>query len=272
MTSTIQSMVRDARNHMPDARIGLLGHPRIKEIARVRAHKMGGFPFTTNAERQSDCQTHLWEIVEAQNDTRVEQLKRDSEWLPFLSFALRNKLLRQARREQQLREVIVEDETGRVKYQLEPKIVRADFELALAQVDALADPLYVLATRDAISELQRAVRSAGMPREARQALRLSMTGLTGKDGRAHEEAAQRRLRPPEGSPPGGPGPASRHQARWCPVSRHVPSPRTWLTRTEALTDQAAEDIDRQRAFAEQVLFGLGLAVLALRQMLEDNKD
>jgi DNA-directed RNA polymerase specialized sigma24 family protein len=181
MSPTIQSLVRDARSQKPDALIGLLGHPKVKEVMRVRAHKMGGFPFTTSAERRSDCQTHLWEIVEAQNDARVEQLKRDSEWLPYLSFALRNKLLRQARREQQLREVIVVDETGRVKYQLEPKLVRADFELALAHVDALADPLHVLATWEAISELRRAVKSARMPSEARQALRLSLAGLTGKE-------------------------------------------------------------------------------------------
>ncbi|MBI4871315.1 MAG: hypothetical protein HY814_07075 [Candidatus Riflebacteria bacterium] len=182
MTTSIQSLVRDARNHKPDALIGLLGHSKVKEIMRVRAHKMGGFPFSTNAERRSDCQTHLWEIVEAQKDERIEELKRDSEWLPYLSFALRNRLFGQVRSEQKLREVEVEDEgTGKTRFELQPKIVRADFELALAQVDTLADPLYVLGAKEAIRELQRAVRSASTPTAARQALRLSMSGLTGSE-------------------------------------------------------------------------------------------
>jgi hypothetical protein len=54
LSPTIQSLVRDARNHKPEALIGLLGHPKIKEVVRVRAHKMGGFRFTTNAERVSE--------------------------------------------------------------------------------------------------------------------------------------------------------------------------------------------------------------------------
>jgi DNA-directed RNA polymerase specialized sigma24 family protein len=181
MPKSVQTLVRETRAYVPGALEEFLSHSRMKEIARVRACRAKRFPWATLNERRLDCQRFLWEAVVAQKDIRVEQLRTDSAWTAYLSACVRNRLFRQIRTELQLREASVIDNVGRKRFELQPKIVRAPFDLALAQVDVTMDPFLLVARRESILEVSEAVKTASMSLPARHVLHLRLQGTMNKD-------------------------------------------------------------------------------------------
>jgi DNA-binding CsgD family transcriptional regulator len=94
---------------------------------------------------------------------------------------VRNRLFRQLRTDLGLKEATVVDATGRKRFELQPKLARAPFELAMAQVDALADPCRLHVERESLRELLRAYESAQMSQAARRVLEWRLAGTPGKE-------------------------------------------------------------------------------------------
>lgn len=91
------------------------------------------------------------------------------------------RMFRQLRSDLALREATVTDNTGRKRFELQPKLARAPFELALALVDGLADPCRVLVERESLEELRRAYATARMSATARRVLEWRLAGTPGKE-------------------------------------------------------------------------------------------
>lgn len=159
----------------------LLTHPRVKEIVRVRAHKVRAFAWDRIIDRRLDAQRAVWEVASSIDAKKTAKLKTEGVTLAYLSTGVRNRLFRQLRTDLGLKEVTVTDNTGRNRFELQPKLARAPFELALAQVDALADPCRVLVERESLAELQQAYWTAPMSSTARRVLEWRLAGTPGKE-------------------------------------------------------------------------------------------
>lgn len=181
MTEPVRVLLKSIREDKPSALGDLLAHSRVKEIVRLRAHKVRGFPFERVADRRLDAQRAVWEVVASINAEKAAKLKTESVTLGYLSTAVRNRLFRQLRSDLALKEVTVTDNTGRKRFELQPKLARAPFELALSQVDALADPCRVLVEKESLEELRRAYQTAPMNASARRVLEWRLVGTPGKE-------------------------------------------------------------------------------------------
>lgn len=155
----------------------LLGLAKAREIVRVRASKMRGFPWSTARERHLDATRCVWETATTLKEEKVRQIKTDGVAAGFLSLAIRNRLFRQVRADLGLREEVVVDDAGRRRYVLTPKFAREPFELALARIDDRQDPALALIRRESVLEVERAVATAAMPSSARAVLSMRIAGV-----------------------------------------------------------------------------------------------
>lgn len=181
MSGSVLPLVRCVHEGDPGSVEALLSHPRIKEIVRVRAHKARPFPWERITDRCLDAQRAVWEVASSIDKTKASKLKTDGVTLGYLSGGIRNRLFRQIRTDLNLKEITVIDESGRKRFELRPRIVRAPYDLALAQIDPLADPYQVIARREGVLEVLGAVERAPMSLRARQVLELRLRGMTGRD-------------------------------------------------------------------------------------------
>lgn len=179
--NAINGLLMQVRAHEPGALDKLVRLPKVRQIIRVRAAKAGGFPWTTQSDLRADAVRCVWEVAESIKDDAIAKLKYESSTLAYLSGGVRNRLFRQLRSDLSMRETTVVDNVGRKRFELQPKVPRAPFDLALAQVDTLADPYRVLAERESALEVLGAYRTAPMSAAARQVLRWRTAGVPGED-------------------------------------------------------------------------------------------
>lgn len=181
MAKPVLDLVKEVRDRKIGALEVLLAHQRINEIVRVRAHKVRAFPWDRIADRRLDAQRAVWEVASSIDAKKAAALRSEGVMLAYLSTGVRNRLFRQLRTDLGLREATITNEVGRKRFELQPKLVRGPFELALAQVDALADPCRVLVERESLAELQRAYLTAPMSPTARRVLEWRLAGTPGKE-------------------------------------------------------------------------------------------
>lgn len=180
MTEPVLNLVKRVREDRPGAVADLLAHARVKEIVRIRAHKVRAFPFERIVDRRQDAARAVWEVAASIDAAKAARLKTAGVTLAYLSTAVRNRMFRQLRTDLALKETTVTDAVGRKRFELVPKLVRGPFELALAQVDAMADPYKVVSERECVDEVQRAFVTAPMSWSARRVLRWRVGGMPGK--------------------------------------------------------------------------------------------
>jgi DNA-directed RNA polymerase specialized sigma24 family protein len=181
MTESVLDLFEHVRENKPGSVDTLLAQPRVREIIRVRAHKVRGFPFDRVVDRRMDAQRAAWEVASSIDGDKAGKLKTNGVALAYLSTGIRNRMFRQLRTDLNLRETTVTDPVGRKRFELQPKIARAPFELALAQVDALADPCHVLIAQEAVAEVLRAYQTAPMSATARRVLEWRLVGTPGNE-------------------------------------------------------------------------------------------
>lgn len=183
MKEAIATLVRRVHREESGAVDALLAHPKVREVVRIRASKMKPFPWERLIDRRLDAQRAVWHVARSIDEQKAAKLRTDGVVMAYLSTGVRNQLFRQVRTDLALREATFIDTTGRKRFELQPKLARAPFELALAQVDALADPVRVLEKRESVLELQRALATAPMDPRAREVLTWRMAGLPGVEMR-----------------------------------------------------------------------------------------
>ncbi|MBI4864267.1 MAG: hypothetical protein HY815_29020 [Candidatus Riflebacteria bacterium] len=181
MSKSVLALVRDNTSSSPKALESLLAHPKIREMTRIRASKMKGFPWERIPDRRLDAQRAIWETVSRIDKEKVREFTSDSVAAAYLSRAVRNRMFLQVRSDLGLREATVVDDFGESRFQLVPKIARGPFDEALRKLDATADPCRLIMHRESIEEIGLAVESAPMSLPARRVLTWRMAGLSGKE-------------------------------------------------------------------------------------------